>query len=308
VAKSLREAFESALVSQLKALEAQEATASRQEVVEALLSHARAVLARHVSMAPRSTVLPETLPPAQAKTLSKAPSQVLSQVPSQAPSQVPSQAPSHVVARVERVLAPAPENLTPPNVVFREGWRVSDEDAKKLRDFHPEVVLVAPQIPPNTGTVARLCGALCTKLHLVEPLGFDVSEKAVRRAGLDYWDEVDITVHGSLAALRAFKPGRRLVLVETGGTVSPSSFAFEPGDLLVFGSETQGLPTDVLRESESNPNVVILTVPMYSSRVRSLNLANTVSMVVFAAVENLRERFLENRTGQSDCEGAGCPS
>jgi tRNA (cytidine/uridine-2'-O-)-methyltransferase len=193
-------------------------------------------------------------------------------------------------------------------VVFREGWRVSDEDAKKLRDFHPEVVLVAPQIPPNTGTVARLCGALCTKLHLVEPLGFDVSEKAVRRAGLDYWDEVDITVHGSLAALRAFKPGRRLVLVETGGTVSPSSFAFEPGDLLVFGSETQGLPTDVLRESESNPNVVILTVPMYSSRVRSLNLANTVSMVVFAAVENLRERFLENRTGQSDCEGAGCPS
>ncbi|MCA2961173.1 MAG: tRNA (cytidine(34)-2'-O)-methyltransferase [Silvanigrellales bacterium] len=251
-------------------------------------------------MAPRSTVLPETLPPAQAETLSKAPSQVLSQVPSQARS--------HVVARVERVVASSPENLTPPNVVFREGWRVSDEDAKKLRDFHPEVVLVAPQIPPNTGTVARLCGALCTKLHLVEPLGFDVSEKAVRRAGLDYWDEVDITVHGSLAALRAFKPGRRLVLVETGGTVSPSSFAFEPGDLLVFGSETQGLPTDVLRESESNPNVVILTVPMYSSRVRSLNLANTVSMVVFAAVENLRERFLKNRTGQSDCEGAGCPS
>ena len=170
------------------------------------------------------------------------------------------------------------------------------EQTAALTNFHPEVVLVSPRIPPNTGTVARLCGALCARLHLIEPLGFDVSEKSIRRAGLDYWDEVDVTVHGSLEALRAARPGRRLVLVETGGTVSPSAFRFAPGDLLVFGSETEGLPAALVALAQSGSagerDVELITIPMYSPRVRSINLANSVSMVLFAAVEQLREREL----------------
>lgn len=326
-ARSLRELFERAVVLQLQALEAghpeDSSLHSREQLIDALISHARAVAKRHIASTPRATSLPEHPSPPKPNPKpegrtepSRHPARPSALSNSEHPPPPPPEA-HHVLARVERAPEPAEDTKDgkaqdalseAPQVSFREGWRVSSEDAKKLCAFHPEVVLVSPQIPPNTGTVARLCGALCAKLHLVEPLGFDVSEKAVRRAGLDYWDEVDITVHGSLEALKKAKPGRRWVLVETGGTVSPSQFAFAPGDLLLFGSETKGLPAHLVEEAKTSPDVVVLTIPMYSGRVRSLNLANTVSMALFAAVENLRERFLEPKTSPPSHEGTPCPS
>jgi len=227
-------------------------------VAQGILAHAAAILARPRLTATDKVTLPD-LAPATVATPTPAPAK-------------------HTLVQAVKASDP-------------QGAVGEDEALVRIRDGHPEVVLFAPQIPPNTGTVARLCAALQARLHLVEPLGFDVSEKAVRRAGLDYWSEVDITVHGSLDALRAALPDRRLVLVETGGTASPMDFEFAPGDLLVFGSETTGLPQDFVQTSVQ-AGATLLTIPMHSARVRSINLANTVSMVLFVAVEKLRQAKL----------------
>jgi tRNA (cytidine/uridine-2'-O-)-methyltransferase len=155
-------------------------------------------------------------------------------------------------------------------------------------------VLVSPQIPPNTGTIARMCAAFAMRLHLVEPLGFDLSEKAVRRAGLDYWENVDVHVHGSLDALDAVTLGRRWVFIETGGEVSPSEFIFDTNDLLVLGSETKGIPQVWMDQLLSEGRGVIVTLPMYSSQVRSINLSCAASMVIFQATEQLRKKVLRS--------------
>jgi tRNA (cytidine/uridine-2'-O-)-methyltransferase len=217
----------------------------------------------------------------------------------------------HVIAQVQEM--PSDEiqekRATPPSraldlkdIAFDSQGRVSPTDAVRLRNYFPEVVLYAPQIPPNTGTVARLCGALSSRLHLVEPLGFDVSEKAVRRAGLDYWSEVEVTVHGSLQHVLQARPYGRVLLIETGSGTSPAHFEYQPGDLLFFGSETKGLPSSFLEEitalgkekqSSYFGRVHWLTVPMFSPKVRSINLANTVSMVLYSAVENLKKKLDE---------------
>ena len=182
----------------------------------------------------------------------------------------------------------------PGHLHFAQGWRLSQQETMRLRCFFPEVVLFAPKIPPNTGTVARLCAALSARLHLIEPLGFDISEKSVRRAGLDYWESVDVTVHGSFADLLAVRPNRRIVFVETGSQTSPSDFNFEPGDLLVFGSETTGIPSALLEDCLKEKNAHVVTIPMYHEKVRSINLANSVSMVLFQATEQLRKEFLSS--------------
>ncbi len=170
----------------------------------------------------------------------------------------------------------------------KEGY-ITPQSAKELLDYHPEVVLFAPQIPPNTGTIARACAALSARLHLIEPLGFDLSEKAVRRAGLDYWPFVDITVHQSWESFVSTRPNRRYLVVETGGNQTPHNFKFEAGDLLIFGAETFGFPNKLMDELKLNHRYEHLTIPMFNRGVRSLNLSNTVSIVLHSAIASLQD-------------------
>jgi tRNA (cytidine/uridine-2'-O-)-methyltransferase len=143
------------------------------------------------------------------------------------------------------------------------------------------VVLVAPEIPPNTGNVIRLCANSGARLHLVEPLGFDLSDKQLRRAGLDYHEYADLQVHASFGALtERERPGPdRLWCFTTRASRIYTEVHFEAGDWLVFGSETQGLASE-LRESFAPERW--LRLPMRPDN-RSLNLSNAVAVVVYEA-------------------------
>src|SRR5512145_3124102 len=110
--------------------------------------------------------------------------------------------------------------------------------------FH--IVLIEPEIPPNTGNIARLCGATCTVLHLVGKLGFSTDDRQLKRAGLDYWSEVDITYWRDFASLQAAVPGARFVFTSKKAEQSHVTFSFSNGDYLVFGKETEGLPEELL--------------------------------------------------------------
>jgi tRNA (cytidine/uridine-2'-O-)-methyltransferase len=143
--------------------------------------------------------------------------------------------------------------------------------------FH--VVLFQPEIPPNTGNVIRLCANTGATLHLVRPLGFELTRKAVRRAGLDYAELASVTVHASFAACLEVLGGARLFSVETGGTRPYSEAIFGAGDVLLFGPETRGLPARVLALV---PRARQLAIPMRAHN-RSLNLSNAVALVVYEA-------------------------
>lgn len=144
------------------------------------------------------------------------------------------------------------------------------------------VVLVEPEIPQNTGNIARTCLAAGATLHLVEPLGFEIDGAALKRAGMDYWDKCDIRRWPSLGALRAGADGARFFFLTT---KSPRSFwdaRFSDGDYLVFGRETRGLPESLL-DAEA-PNT--LTIPMQPEG-RSLNLATSVGIVLYEACRQI---------------------
>ena len=144
------------------------------------------------------------------------------------------------------------------------------------------VVLVEPEIPPNTGNVGRLCLATGSTLHLVEPLGFSIDHRQVRRAGLDYWEEVDLRKWSSLEALQIANASARFFYITTKSSRPYFQAKFELGDFLVFGRETKGLPETLLeRNSES-----CLTIPMEGTR--SLNLATAVAIILFEAMRQLR--------------------
>lgn len=147
------------------------------------------------------------------------------------------------------------------------------------------VVLFQPLIPQNTGSIGRLCVGTGTRLHLVEPLGFDISEKAVRRAGLDYWKHVDLHVHADLSACLAAigaSPGRTFYLSASAERVY-TEVSYQTGDVLVFGCETTGLPQEVLASVVGQG----LSLPRFGP-VRSFNLATTVGIVVFEALRQVR--------------------
>ena len=146
------------------------------------------------------------------------------------------------------------------------------------------VVLYQPQIPQNTGNIARTCAAVGAELHLVEPLGFSVSESAVRRAGLDYWSEVTVHRHAGLdPVLAAGSPGRgQLVLLSTHGTRPYTQVGYRRGCYLLFGNETAGLPAELRARYEG----VTARIPMRRG-LRSLNLANAVAVVVYEALRQL---------------------
>ena len=141
------------------------------------------------------------------------------------------------------------------------------------------VVLVEPEIPPNTGNVGRLCLATKSTLHLVKPLGFSLEDRQLKRAGLDYWDDVDLKVWDSLdALLNAKRKDHRCFFVTTKTDRAYWNVKFEPGDFLVFGRETKGLPESLLTAREPD----CITIPMAGTR--SLNLATAVGIVLFEAV------------------------
>ena len=155
-------------------------------------------------------------------------------------------------------------------------WRLS---RNTLRQMH--IVLVEPEIPPNTGNVARLCAATKSTLHLIEPLGFRLDDSQLKRAGMDYWQYVEWKRWPNWTQFRAsIVPQTRLWFIESGGPQLYTQVSFSPGDYVVFGRETAGLPRALLDEHHGN----WLRIPMFNAAARSLNLSNCVSLVLFEAL------------------------
>jgi tRNA (cytidine/uridine-2'-O-)-methyltransferase len=142
-----------------------------------------------------------------------------------------------------------------------------------------DVVLYEPEIPPNTGNVIRLCANAGCALHLIRPLGFELDDARLRRAGLDYHEYATVRVHDDLAAFRSLAPERRLFAFSTRGGERHDAVAWRPGDALLFGPETRGLPDLVLEEV---PDARRVRLPMRPG-VRSLNLSNAVAVAVYEA-------------------------
>lgn len=155
----------------------------------------------------------------------------------------------------------------------------------------PRVVLFQPQIPPNTGNVARTCAATGTELHLIDPLGFEINDRQLRRAGLDYWSWVPLHRHGSLEAFleERQRRGGRLLALSSHAEHSYVDISYQPDDWLLFGRETDGLPHSLQALADAR-----LTIPMPCSvqqgtgGVRSLNLSVAVGVVLFEALRQLR--------------------
>ena len=144
------------------------------------------------------------------------------------------------------------------------------------------IVLHEPEIPQNCGNIARTCAATGCRLHLIRPLGFDISEKAVKRAGLDYWHMVEVFDYENLADFFAKNEVKQMWCLSTKAPRSYTEAAFSDGDYLFFGKETKGLPEDFLEEHREN----CIRIPM-RAEARSLNLSNAVAITVFEALRQL---------------------
>ena len=150
------------------------------------------------------------------------------------------------------------------------------------------IVLHEPEIPNNTGNIGRTCVGSNSRLHLVEPLGFDVSDKQLKRSGLDYWPDLDWLIHANWETCRKKISDPSRVWVLTTKTARPLYQAkFEPGDWMIFGRETRGLPVEILQEYDAKA----LTIPIYGP-IRSYNLANAVAVATFEALRQFAERGL----------------
>jgi tRNA (cytidine/uridine-2'-O-)-methyltransferase len=145
------------------------------------------------------------------------------------------------------------------------------------------VALVEPEIPPNTGNIARLCAATNVPLHIVGVTGFRMDDRALRRAGLDYWPEVKLQRHRDLESLYQSLPEARFVYLTTKADRPYTDWAFAAADCLVFGRETRGLPEELLHANWDH----CLKIPMPNPNVRSLNLATAVGIVLFEAIRQL---------------------
>lgn len=141
------------------------------------------------------------------------------------------------------------------------------------------MILCEPEIPPNTGNIIRLCANTGATLHLVKPLGFDLEERSLRRAGLDYHDLARVRVHADFAACLQALDGARLFAVETSGSRPYSDVAWQTGDALLFGSETRGLRAEILAHIDA---ARVVHIPMLAGN-RSLNLSNAVALVLYEA-------------------------
>jgi len=144
----------------------------------------------------------------------------------------------------------------------------------------PHVALLEPEIPPNTGNIARLCAATNTPLHIVGVTGFRMDDRTLKRAGLDYWEHVELHRHIDLAALYASLPGSRFLYLTTKTDRPYFEFGFSADDCLIFGPETRGIPENVLAANDDH----CLTIPMRNPNVRSLNLSTSVGIVLYEAL------------------------
>lgn len=147
------------------------------------------------------------------------------------------------------------------------------------------IVLVEPEIPPNTGNIARLCAATNTKLHLVYPLGFKITDKELKRAGLDYWHLLDVEEHENWNVFLhrfAHSPSRHFWFISTRGEKNIWDVEFSPGDFLIFGSETKGLKEEILNANKEQ----IISIPM-NGQARSLNLSTAVGIVLYEALRQV---------------------
>jgi len=148
--------------------------------------------------------------------------------------------------------------------------------------FH--IVLIEPEIPQNTGTIGRMCLAVGAHLHIIKPIAFDIDEKAVRRAGLDYWKFLKLEVHESIDDFfQTIPDDAQKVFIETRNDRTIYDVNFKPGCYLFFGKETTGIPKDLLAKYAEH----IASIPMYDTRVRSLNLSNCASIVAYEAVRQI---------------------
>ncbi|WP_457572041.1 tRNA (cytidine(34)-2'-O)-methyltransferase [Desulfovulcanus sp.] len=146
----------------------------------------------------------------------------------------------------------------------------------------PQIVLFEPEIPPNTGTIARLCAATNTVLNLIEPLGFSLEDKYLKRAGLDYWPHVRLRVWENWDAFKKqLQPGQRLIMSSARKGRFYSDFSFQQEDLIVLGPETRGLPEHILEEAS-----FLVRIPIWG-KVRSLNLANAASILLYEAYRQI---------------------
>jgi tRNA (cytidine/uridine-2'-O-)-methyltransferase len=147
-----------------------------------------------------------------------------------------------------------------------------------------KVVLVHPQIPPNTGNIARTCAATCTELHLVGPLGFEISDRYLKRAGLDYWPYVNLKFHPSIETFQLFFQSQkgRWIGFSTSGRRNYTQFQYQEDDWLLFGSETEGLPLEVLSACTETVHI-----PMAQPAIRSLNLSVSAAIGLFEARRQL---------------------
>ena len=152
------------------------------------------------------------------------------------------------------------------------------------------IVLYEPEMPAYTGNIGRTCVATGTKLHLIEPLGFKLSEKHLVRAGLDYWDKLDVTVYSDYADFLAKNPGAKIYMATTKAEKVYTDVAYEPDCYLMFGPESRGIPEEILVENKET----CVRIPMWGD-IRSLNLSNSAAIVLYEA---LRQNGFEHMTMQ----------
>lgn len=141
------------------------------------------------------------------------------------------------------------------------------------------IVLFEPEMPLNTGNIGRTCVATGTRLHLIEPLGFKLNEKAVKRAGLDYWDKLDVTVYSDYQDFLEKNPGAKIYMATTKAHQVYTEVHYEPDCYIMFGKESAGIPEEILVDNEDT----CVRIPMWGD-IRSLNLANSVAIVLYEAL------------------------
>ena len=147
-----------------------------------------------------------------------------------------------------------------------------------------QVVLIEPEIPSNTGSIGRLCLATQSTLHLIDPVGFEINDTQLKRAGLDYWQYLDVVRHPSLDAFFASLPKEAaLAFFSKKAESLYTECSYRPGDYLIFGKETKGLSEEIIQRYSEKA----FRIPLYDARVRSLNLSNAVSIVVYEAIRQL---------------------
>ena len=152
------------------------------------------------------------------------------------------------------------------------------------------IVLYEPEMPANTGNIGRTCVATGTRLHLIEPLGFKLNEKALKRAGLDYWDKLDVTVYSDFQDFLDRDPGAKIYMATTKAPNVYTEASYEPDCYIMFGPESRGIPEDIL----VNHQETCVRIPMWGD-IRSLNLSNSVSIILYEA---LRQNGFEKMTMQ----------